>query len=492
MSQKSKNKTYISTISTMNYFQIMDTQIRAEIQMQLLDRFKPAPSVPTASSYIHPLPNRRTPPPQDWILRMKPRLDQQIRQFLSTLTHDNNDNNNGNDDSNNDNGNSSDNNNDNNNNNCDDGNNLSSQLQPVIIRNLTQYLDTYRQLFRPIIYLDDKYPRLIYRTAKFLATCHGLIWMLGECGYNDSEMEQDINLEWLFFIALSYAMVDNRVDNVDNSTSDGQLQTLKLFKHLDAIFNSTPYPNPISEHEHEHEHAINTNMGTNMGTNINITTPINYLEQLWQKVCVGNLDRVTAIKRALDCEKRCWQIQHYSQKNKQHIGNVISHNPNISRETVASLLLDKSISTILLMYRPRRSASIQQWRQLYWTATVIQLLDDAADASEDTRNGIAGTTSLAMCDGDLPSMMAAVLDTVSYVYYNYEIFGGTYQRLAVLHQIALYGVVKNMGGTHKFSTEWIRSSVISKLALQLETLYGVRSCKPEIAKWLLCQLISQK
>lgn len=437
-----------------NYDQIMDAAIKAEIQQQILDRFQP----PITINNTHqPLPNRRTPPPQDWIMRLRSRLDQQIRLFLSIInnpespTHS-----------------------------TPLPTSVTESTGPPIIQHLRNGLYTYRSLFRPLLQFKESHPKLIYRTAKFLITCHGFIWML-DTTIDKNTTNTDMDPGWLFFISLAYAIIDDQVDSYNNSELDGNIQTHELFEHLDTLFNQTPL------------HLDNTDFDPLILHKVN--RPEQYLDELWYSHVQQHPERVYSARRALECEKYSHQIQ--------QLGRI--HPTEIRPNIAADLLIEKAVSTIRLIYRPHRNAGIQTWRRLYWSATAIQLLDDLADASEDIQADLAGTTGLAICQGDLQLYTAGVLDTVSYIYYHYEIFAGEYERLAVLHQIGLYGIVKNlttisrrhrtMASDNKgdiegkgFSQDWISRCVIPKLVLDLETLYGLRSSKRELIQWLLYQL----
>lgn len=441
------------------YHSIMDDNICREIKEQLLSRF---PSLNcqcrTSGKQFQPsiLPNRRTPPPQDWLLLLKSRLNQQIRCFISTAinpntTMDMDHNTNYGLDT-----------------NSTDTISLahSNTILPPLVNNMLNGFSQYRDLFKGLLPFKQTHPQLIYRTAKFLATCHGLIWIL-----NDSlpDTDEDIDPQWLFFISLAYAIIDTQADSAENNHIDGQKQTQQLFNHLDTLFQSNTL------------HDISPSKNKYTESDAPIMKPIMYLDELYQQNVMGNICRQIAAKRALECEKQCWTLQ-------QLVHN--SQTP-LQPDIAATLLIEKAVSTIQLIYCPRRNASIQIWRRLYWTAVAIQLLDDMADVTEDIEADLSGTTGLAMCHGNVARYIAGVLDTVSYIYYNYEIFAGRYYRIAVLHQLALYGIIKNIGSeevANNLPQQWISRHVMPGFILDLGTLYKMQKYKANMALWFISQL----
>lgn len=404
----------------MNYDNIMDTHVSAIIKKEILAHANLDVQTPCRDTYTHYLANCAIPPPQDWILQLKPRLDQQIRLFLSII----------------------------NNTSFETEYNMDKETDmeslPSVIKSCIQYLDIYRELFQPLKQYAQQ--KLIYRVAKFLLTCNGFIWMLADeiDITNPDNVTIDTDPKWLFFIALSYAIIDYHVDT--------NYQTHQLFTYLDILFNSKPSDNCFDT----------------------IPQSWQYLSKLYYQFITPDPMRIRAAKRALDCERYTYYIQ-------------TTMNTRICPIIATELLIEKSISTIRLIYTPHRAAKLQIWQKLYWAATCIQLLDDAVDATEDTLAGLSGTTGLAICNGIYDKYISIVLNIVSYVYY--DIFAGQNKRLALLHQIALYGIIKNMGSsikslTQRLTPEYVSRYVTPQLALSIESLYSIRASKPELRNWL--------
>lgn len=427
----------------MHYIDIMDTLITSEICTQLLDRF----NIPSPTTPQYPLPNRRSMPPQDWLLRLRPRITQQLQGFLqcnldtdTTL--------------------------------IDYLDNINTEYEstnndiamPRIMRQLLSCLNIYRQLFAPIIH--DQH--LTYRVSKFILACHGFTWLLDDT-LNPSDIDIDTEPKWVFFIALIYGILDHNVDNqttekaIDNTDS---IPTAILFTYIDGLLNDKPQPH------------ISLLSSSPLSTSSSIYIKLQYVNKLWHEISTPW--RAKMALRALECERKCWHLQTNNTDNKY----------NVPRNIVAQILVEKGISTALLCYKPRRSATIQQWRQLYWTGTLMQVLDDGADACEDIQMGLASTTGIALCKGDIPTYIAASLDTISYVYYNYELFADSSPRLAVLQQVMLYGVIKTSLSkyTTKLSLEWINTYVIPNMVIDIKTLYSIKSKKPQIKLWIQRQL----
>lgn len=434
---------YPKYTQNMHYYTIMDTHVISEISSQLLSRIQPPR--PHTHNPIYPLPNRRAVPPQDWLQRMKPRLTQQINAFLLNFTNITQ----------------------NIQTNCT--NNDEPNAIPSVFTQILSHLTTYKQFFTNISH--DKY--LTYRVTKFILATNGFISIFGDA-FDSDTMDVDTDPTWIFFISLIYGILDHNIDSKKTPESPSPINpyhntdnipTNDLYNYLYTLFNQLPSPDMSY---------------LNSGGPSPVYNLLQYITTLWQQIHTPQ--RTIAALRALKCEHRCWHLQ----------TNHFNNKYDVPRDVVANTLIEKGISTVLLCFRPRRSTPINKWRQLYWTATLTQLIDDASDATEDINNNIASTTGIALCTGDIPTYLAATLDTISYVYYNHKIFDATYQKLSIFHQIVLYGAIKNIKanklcGLHH---DWLSTHVYPNFILDLDTLHKLKHHKLHILQLLLSHLLS--
>jgi len=448
----------------MHYNYIMDTNIIAEISNQLLSRIHlPIQLFPLNQSSPYPLPNRRTTPPQEWLLRMKPRLTQQINAFILTTMNqpphiyiDNNVS-------------------------SSINNTLDLDNIPTCFKHILSHLTSYKPFFKHIFH--DK--RLTYRVSKFILATNGLISMFTDA-FNSDAMDIDTDVTWIFFISIIYGILDHNIDTHNSSTSNtnainptnpqynntDNIPTHDLYTYLYTLLNNLPQPD-ITYLNYSHGHQSQSGQShSSQSHSYNLLT---YITTLWHQIKTPS--RTIAAIRALQCEYHCWQLQ------TKHLDNKY----NISRTVVTHNLIEKGVSTVLLFFRPRRSTTIRKWRQLYWVATLTQLIDDASDATEDLNDNIASTTGLALCNGDIPTYLAATLDTISYVYYNIDIFDSNYRKLAIFHQVVLYGSIKNIKAnpTCGLRTDWLASYVYPNFVLDLDTLQLLKQHKQHILQVLL-------